>query len=162
LGSATLVKHGQIQSYLESQGIGVAQDTEDDVSIVWLQDQAQTSAAVAALQALKASRPDLGIDQVLSGPDLQAYHLGNPLTNTRPPDIVVTLKPGFVYVGNVNSKFKRAEHGGFGVDDTHVALILGSGGLAGNLQGTTQGSRVETVQIAVTALEALGLNPNAL
>jgi acid phosphatase len=162
LGQATLVKNHQIKKYLESQGIDVAQDTEDDVSIQWLADQSQTSEAVADLQALKASRPDLGIDQILSGDALKNYHLGDPSQNTRTPDIVVTLLPGFVYTGNIHSIVKRAEHGGFVEDDTHVALIVGSGGLANALKGTTWTGSVETMQVAVTALEALGLNPAKL
>jgi hypothetical protein len=102
------------------------------------------------------------LDQILSGKDLVKAGLGNPATNSTTPDIIVTLKPGFIRVGNVLNKHKRGEHGGFVEDDTHVALIVSGGGLAKNLRGTTQTKHVDTTQIAVSALEALGLDPRKL
>ena len=75
----------------------------------------------------------------------------------------MTLKPGYIFVGNpLHYQFKRAEHGGFSADDTHVALIVSSGGLSSHVQGTVVNDAVQTTQIAVTALRALGLNPNQL
>jgi hypothetical protein len=41
-------------------------------------------------------------------------------------------------------------------------FIVNSAGLATNLQGTLDSSNVDTTQIASTALEALGLDPNTL
>jgi hypothetical protein len=93
---------------------------------------------------------------------LESYKLGNPATDSTSPDIVVTLQPGYIWVGNVLNKHKNGEHGGFSDDDTHVALILGGGAIGSKFQGTTQTGQVETVQIAVTTLDALGLNPNDL
>jgi phospholipase C len=60
------------------------------------------------------------------------------------------------------SKFKNAEHGGFSDDDTHVALIVSSPGLLHSVQGTTIATPVETRQIAVSALQALGLDSKKL
>lgn len=57
---------------------------------------------------------------------------------------------------------KRAEHGGFSDDDTHVALIAASEILDSELKGTIQTQTVKTTQVAVTALDALGLNPESL
>jgi hypothetical protein len=88
--------------------------------------------------------------------------LGNPATDSTTPDVFVTLQPGYIWVGNVLSKFKNAEHGGFSQDDTHIALILSGGAIHGRRQGTTQTANVSTTQIAVTALDALGLNPRDL
>jgi hypothetical protein len=102
------------------------------------------------------------IDKILFGQGLVDAHLGNPATNSTTPDIVVTLKPGYIWVGNVNNQHKNAEHGGFSPDDTHVALIVASGGLDPALKGTVQDGAVNTTQIAVTALEALGLDPTKL
>jgi len=93
------------------------------------------------------------IDKILYGQALVDYKLGDPTQNTRTPDIIVTLKPGFIWVGNPANKFKRAEHGGFNPDDTHVALIVSSGGLAPDVQGSVVDLPVETVQVAVTALK---------
>jgi YVTN family beta-propeller protein len=106
-------------------------------------------------QSFKASQV---IDKILSGQDLVEAGLGNPATNSTTPDIIVTLRPGYIWVGNVHSKFKRAEHGGFSDPDTHVALIVGGGALPTKVQGTTVYAPVETKQIAVTALDSLGLN----
>jgi hypothetical protein len=62
----------------------------------------------------------------------------------------------------LKAKFKRAEHGGFSEADTHVALIVGGGTLDKGLQGTSVNKAVTTKQIAVTTLEALGLDPSKL
>src|SRR5262249_20259064 len=68
-----------------------------------------------------------------------------------------------IFVGNPTKfHFKRAEHGGFSSDDTHDALIVSSVGLDPSVQGTVIKDRVETTQIAVTALKALGLDPEKL
>ncbi len=146
---------------LESQPtpILVAQSTTDDVALIWLKDQSQTAAAAQVLQNLEASHPE--INQVLWGKDLVKADLGNALKNDRTPDIIVTLNPGYV-LANPASKFKRAEHGGFSPDDTHIALLVSSGGLASDVKGTIVTDTVQTKQIAVTALEALGLDPKKL
>ena len=155
----------------------VAHATQDDVSLFWLNDQGKTADAVAALTAFKASGIVTGndadnnpvmlpanqvIDRILSGQALQDYQLGDPSQNSRTPDIIVVLKPGFIWVGNPTNRFKRAEHGGFSADDTHVALIVSSGGINPNVQGSVQDGAVVTTQIAVTVLKALGLNPDNL
>jgi hypothetical protein len=92
----------------------------------------------------------------------QSLGLGNPAKDSTTPDVVVTLQPGYIWVGNVLNKHKRGEHGGFSDDDTHVALVLGGGALPKNVRGTTQTSTVHTTQIAVTVLDALGLDPSQL
>jgi hypothetical protein len=51
-----------------------------------------------------------------------------------------------------------AEHGGYSHDDTNVMMLLSNPHLA----GATVSSPVETMQVAPTILQALGLNPNAL
>jgi phospholipase C len=155
----------------------VAHATQDDVSLFWLKDQTKTAAAVAALKTFKASGFVTGndaannpvtlpasqvIDTILYGQALQDYQLGDPAQNSRTPDIIVTLKPGFIWVANPTNRFKRAEHGGFSADDSHVVLIVSSGGLNPNVQGSVQDGPVETTQIAVTTLKALGLNPTKL
>jgi hypothetical protein len=176
VGAGGLMKSNTLPGLLTAAGVDVAQATEDDVSLIWLKDQAQTAKAVTALekfkqtgtinvffqgapQTLPASQI---IDQILSGPALEQSGLGNPATDSTTPDIIVTLKPGFIWVGNTSNQHKRAEHGGFVEDDTHIALVVSGGGLAKDLRGTRQTEHVETRQIAVTALEALGLDPSKL
>jgi len=173
LGSATLVYDNIIPDALEAAGIEVVQATQDDSSLLWLKDQSQASLANQILENLKAQsltcggntqqNCNPGIDQIFFGNGLQQAGFGNPLSDNRTPDLMVKLKPGFVIAGSPGSpSTKRAEHGGFSEDDTHVALIVGSSGLPVNLQGTTQSDRVSTTQIAVTTLDALGLNSDDL
>ena len=83
---------------------------------------------------------------------------GDPATDDRTPDIIIKLKAGYL----VSESPKRAEHGGFSDDDTHVALILASGALAPALGGSVQDGEISTNQIAVTALQALGLDADKL
>ena len=162
---------------IKNAGVPVAQATQDDVSLIYLQDPKQTAVAVAALKdfqnnatidvyfqgtkvTLKASQI---IDQILSGSDLVNAGFGNPNLDSTTPDIIVTLKPGYIWVGNPqNFTFKRAEHGGFSEDDTHVPLIVSGGALPSDLQGTMQNDPVQTQQIAVTALNMLGLSADSL
>src|SRR5262249_3459477 len=105
---------------------------------------------------LKASQV---IDKILSGQGLVNAGLGDPAKNSTTPDILVTLKPGYIWVGNpLKFTFKRAEHGGFSSDDTHVALIVSGGALAKDVRETAVDTPVQTTQIAVTALNAVGLD----
>lgn len=67
----------------------------------------------------------------------------------------MTPNVGVTYSG---SSKKLAEHGGFAHDDVNVMLLLSNPSFARN----TVTSPVETLQIAPTILEALGLDPNAL
>jgi predicted AlkP superfamily pyrophosphatase or phosphodiesterase len=155
----------------------IAHATQDDVALFWLKDQSKTDDAVAALTHFKDTGFVTGndpqdhpvtlpasqlIDKVLSGQALADYNLGDPSQNSRTPDIIVVLKPGFIWVGNPTNQFKRAEHGGFSEDDTHVPIIVSSGAILPNVQGSVQAGPVDTTQIAVTALQALGLNYDLL
>jgi YVTN family beta-propeller protein len=168
-----LMADSTIPGLLTKAGAPVAQATQDDVSLIWLQNQKDTAKAVAALNnfvktgkidvyfqgaktTLKASQV---IDKILSGQDLVKAGLGDPAKDSTTPDIIVTLKPGYIWVGNpLKFTFKRAEHGGFSDTDTHVALIVVGGAVPKDVQGTTVDSAVQTKQIAVTALNALGLD----
>jgi arylsulfatase A-like enzyme len=177
VGVGGLMADSTLPNIITNAGVPIAQATQDDVSLIWLQNQAQTGTAVAALQAfkntgtidvyfqgVKQTLPAVQvIDKILSGAALQQAGLGNPAANATTPDIIVTLKPGYIWVGNPkNFAFKRAEHGGFSDPDTHVALIVGGGGLDSSEKGTTVDAPVKTTQIAVSALDALGLNPHKL
>ena len=158
LGKATLIKDDIFINTLKQANIEVAQATQDDIALLWLKDRSQTAQARRLIQMLKTSKPDVGIDKVLADKELEAEDCGN-AQDERTPDLIVKLKSGFVLVGNPATSNKRAEHGGFVPDDTHVALIVGSGNLPAYLRGKSVVEKVTTTQIAVTALKALGLNP---
>ncbi|MDB5353932.1 MAG: hypothetical protein JWN24_385 [Phycisphaerales bacterium] len=179
VGSARLFKDDTLNNVLSAANINVGGATGDDGSLIWLTDQKQAAAAVTALTAfqstgtidvfnkgVKSTIPaSQVIDKILSGKDLVAAGLGNSKlgSNTRTPDLIVTLKPGFILVGNpANFSFKNAEHGGFLPDDTNIALIAAGGKVAPSKFGTVNTDTVHTQQIAVSALDALGLNSRKL
>ena len=73
----------------------------------------------------------------------------------RTPDILVTPNIGVTYSG---SSKKQAEHGGFAHDDINVMMLLSNPSLA----SATVTTPVETMQVAPTILQALGLSPSSL
>ena len=179
VGSARLLKDDTFNNVLATAKVNVGGATGDDGSLIWLTDRKQAAAAVAALTAfqssgtidvynkgVKATIPaSQVIDKILSPKDLAAAGLGNPksASNTRTPDVVVTLKPGFILVGDpTHFTYKNAEHGGFQADDTNIALIAAGGKVAPAKFGTSDATAVQTKQIAVSALDALGLSPKKL
>jgi hypothetical protein len=128
---------------------GLVQD--DDVALIWLQDQSQT-AAVAAY--LNANAGPLFIEEVLAGTELK-LRFNNPLTDNRTPDIIVQPVYGTIYTG---SSKKNAEHGGLSFGDTNVGLIVSNPALPARVLKTP----VATSQVAPTLLHALGIDPTQL
>jgi hypothetical protein len=131
-------------------GIG---PTEDDVSLVWLSNSADTLPAVQILED-NASAAGIELGQIYYGPSL-TLNYNNPLFDPRTPDIIVTPNVGVTYSG---SKAKLSEHGGFAHDDTNVILLLSNPSYAAK----TIRASVGTVQVAPTILQSLGLNPSSL
>lgn len=157
-----LAKIGHTENTVVSNaGVSIAQSTDDDIALLWLQDQSQTSQAVAALEADKAGADTARVDYILSGNAL-ADRFNSPLVDPRTPDLIVQPIPGTIYS---TSQSKVAEHGGFAVDDTHVAMILTNGaaldGAAGP-HGRVIGAAVTTTQVAPSILKLLGLDPRQL
>ncbi len=130
----------------------LAQATQDDIGMLWLTDQSQTSAAVAALAA---NQSQVGIQEILSGEGVKLM-FNNPLQNSRTPDIIIKPNLGVIYTSLTSTKI--AEHGGFSDLDTNVPILVALPGL----QQSIIKQPVETTQIAPTILSALGLNPQAL
>jgi hypothetical protein len=128
---------------------GFVQD--DDIALIWLQDQTQTKAVAAYLNA---NAKALFIDEVMAGDDIQ-LKFNAPKTDSRTPDIIVQPQYGTIYT---TSGKKNAEHGGFSYGDTNVALIVSNPRLKGGVLKTP----VLTSQVAPTILQALGLKPEAL
>jgi len=128
-----------------------AGSSEDDVSILWLNQPSDTNTAVSMLETNAAS-VDFGT--IYAGPSMKLL-FGDPTVDPRVPDIVVQPNVGVIYTGNTS---KIAEHGGFAEDDTHVMLLVSNPHL---VPGTVT-SPVENYQVAPTILKLLGLDPNAL
>lgn len=181
IGPGVLVKDDTFTNVLNNAGITVAQATQDDVALIWLNDQSKTAVAKQALLNFVANKAtvvsgssvagqintpvtaDQVVQQIFAGTqELAEAGFGNPLQDHRTPDIIIRLHPGYVLVGNPAKQTKQAEHGGLSEDDNHVALIVGSKGLSDDVKGSIKTVRVSTKQVAVTTLKALGLNPEDL
>jgi hypothetical protein len=133
-------------------GIG---PTEDDVSLIWLANSANTLSAVSTLESNASA---IGLGQIYYGPALAMNYNSPglpPSGDPRTPDIIVTPNVGVDYTG---SSAKLAEHGGFAHDDTNVILLVSNPAI----RPKTVYSLVGTNQIAPTILNALGLDPRSL
>lgn len=132
-------------------GIG---PTEDDVSLIWLANSANTQSAVSTLES---NITQAGIGEIFYGPALALNYNapGLPPNDPRTPDIIVTPNIGVTYTGSTK---KLSEHGGFAHDDTNVILLVSNPAY----EPKTVYSNVGTNQVAPTILKALGLDPRAL
>jgi arylsulfatase A-like enzyme len=128
---------------------GFVQD--DDIALIWLQDQSQT-AAVAAY--LNANAKALFIDEVMAGKDLN-LKFDDPSKDPDTPDIIVRPTYGTIYTG---STAKNAEHGGFNYSDTNVGLVVSNP----DLRARTVKTPVASSQVAPTLIKALGIDPDKL
>jgi arylsulfatase A-like enzyme len=131
----------------------VAQQTADDVALIWLTDHSQLSKAVAALEADRTHDNHARIQTIFAGEELMDQ-FGDPAQG-RTPDIIIQPIPGTIYS---KSKAKIAEHGGFAEEDTHVLLVVSNP----KLHAKVVNDRVENKQVAPTILKALGLEPEQL
>jgi hypothetical protein len=157
-----LAKIGHAETdVLSAAGITPQLVTDDDIALIWFQDNSQTRAAVNALQADQNGANTARIQYILSGSQLAAQ-FNSPTVDPRTPSLIVQPIPGTIYS---SSKAKVAEHGGFSVDDTHVALLVVNGADMDHHHsstGQTVTSAVRTYQVAPTILKDLGLNPQKL
>jgi hypothetical protein len=128
---------------------GFVQD--DDIALIWLQDQSQ---AGAVADYLNANAKALFIDEVMAGNEI-SLKFNSPLTDAATPDILVQPIYGTIYTG---SKAKNAEHGGFSFGDTNVGLIVSNPSLHSRVVKTP----VATSQVAASLLKALGIDPSEL
>jgi arylsulfatase A-like enzyme len=124
---------------------------DDDIALIWLQDQTQTQAVA---DYLNANAQALFIDEVIAGDELK-LKFNDPATDSRTPDIIVQPQYGTIYTA---SGKKNAEHGGFSFGDTNVGLIVSNPRFAANVVKTP----VLTSEVAPTILQALGLDPQDL
>jgi predicted AlkP superfamily pyrophosphatase or phosphodiesterase len=128
---------------------GFVQD--DDVALIWLEDQSQTGEVAAYLNT---NANALFIEEVLAGAELK-LKFKDPLKDSRTPDVLVQPIYGTIYTG---SSKKNAEHGGLSFGDTNVGLIVSNPGF----DPLVVKSPVATSQVAPTILKALGLDSEDL
>ncbi|MDB6066197.1 MAG: phosphodiesterase [Pedosphaera sp.] len=143
----------------------VAQGTDDDGMLLWLNDRSETATDYARNFLLNYNDPaasvdgkpvtSAGLSQVYTG-DAAAQFFGVDKSDPRVPDVIGISQYGVVYTGH---KAKIAEHGGNHTEDRNVPILVASPGLP---VGTAVTKPVETTQIAPTILKLLGLNPNEL
>ena len=140
------------ESPLNTTGIGA---TEDDVSVLWLKKGASVAAAVDLLETDAAK---IGLGEIYYGPTLALnYNVGGlePGEDPRSPDIIVTPNVGVTYS---SSTAMIGDHGGFVHDDTNVMLLVANP----SFTPQTVSAEAQTIQVAPTMVEVLGLNPTAL
>jgi hypothetical protein len=144
----------------------VAQATDDDGMLLWLNDQSQTATDFAKTFLLSHSgtgndingNPKTysasGLTTVYAGADATAYFHAQP-GDPRTPDVFGISQYGTVFTGGQG---KIAEHGGANPQDLNVPIIV-SGPPIKHQVATDP---VKTTQIAPTILSLLGLDPNQL
>jgi arylsulfatase A-like enzyme len=125
--------------------------TQDDISLLWL---APGKSLLGAVALLEANKDQAAISEIFYGPSLATMFNpgGLPPLDPRTPDIIVQPNIGAIYS---TSGKKQAEHGGFAFDDTNVMLLVSNP----SFKAKTVTSFVETMQVAPTILQALGLDP---
>ena len=143
----------------------VAQGTDDDGLLLWLNDRSKSATDFAHDFLVNYSDPTASIDgkpvtsaglsQVYTGAAAAAL-IGVPQSDPRVPDVIGIAQYGVVYTGH---KAKIAEHGGDHSEDRNVPILVVGSGAQG---GTAVTTPTETTQIAPTILALLGLNPDEL
>jgi len=99
---------------------------DDDIALIWLQDQSQTAAVQTYLNKNVGA---LFIDEVMAGNELK-LRFNDPAFDSRTPDLIVQPIYGTIYTSSTK---KNAEHGGFSFGDTNVSLIVSNPHLRGQV-----------------------------
>jgi hypothetical protein len=143
----------------------VAQGTDDDGLLLWLNDRSKAATDFAHDFLVNYSDPTASVDgkpvtsagctQIYTGAAAAAL-IGVPQIDPRVPDVIGIGQYGVVYTAHPS---KIAEHGGDHTEDRNVPILVAWPGAQG---GTAVTTPVETTQIAPTILELLGLNPGEL
>jgi hypothetical protein len=123
--------------------------------VLWLKKGASVTAAV---DLLESDATEIGLGEIYYGPTLALnYNVGGlePGEDPRSPDIIVAPNVGVTYSGSTSM---IGDHGGFAHDDTNVMLLVANP----NFTPQTVSAEAQTIQVAPTMLQALGLNPIAL
>jgi hypothetical protein len=143
----------------ESNAGGQLGPTEDDISLLWLKSSCNAATEVQMLESTSPTSANIaGIGQIFYGQSLdQLFNAPGipPNGDSRTPDIIVAPNVGVTYSGSTK---KQAEHGGFAHDDTNVIILVSNP----KLTPKTITTPVQTIQVAPTVLQALGLDPGSL
>lgn len=136
----------------------VANATEDDIGLIWLNNQDLTAAAADKIRINSATNQ---AKFILWGNSLTAGNAGfpgfpSPLQDSRTPDIIVLPQKGVIYASPTATKV--AEHGGFNDDDVDTPILLFLPGVP----ETHISTPVHNRQVATTALLSIGLDPMQL
>ncbi len=140
----------------------LAQETADDVALLWWQNPADTNIApvTAAFNADPNQANLMSVKTVYSAANLfGAAPTGAGTFNVTSayPDVMVQPQTGVMYS---KSTAKIADHGGGAVDDRNVPLLVVNGTGFNHLKKVR--TSVSTTQIAPTILNYLGLDPRSL
>lgn len=157
---ATLLAEQNLIPYSESPlnttGIGA---TEDDVSVLWLRKGVDVQTAVDILETnANTNGNGIGLGEIYYGPTVALnYNVGGfgPGEDSRTPDIIVTPNVGVTYSGSTSM---IGDHGGFAHDDTNVIMLVANPAFTAQ----TVSADVQTIQVAPTMVQALGLKPTLL
>src|SRR5262249_41988906 len=143
----------------------VAQGTDDDGMLLWLNDKSNGAAQYARNFLLNYNDSSASVDgkpvtsagltEVYAGA-AAAHVMGVDPHDPRVPDIIGIAQYGVVYSGG---KKKIAEHGGNHFEDRNVPILVA---LPAVQTPKIITASVETTQIAPTILHLLGLNPSEL
>jgi Type I phosphodiesterase / nucleotide pyrophosphatase len=140
----------------------LAQETADDVALLWWQNP--NDANIAPVTAAFNADPNLAnlmsVKQVFPAADLLgAAPTGAGTFNVTSayPDVFVQPQTGVMYS---KSSAKIADHGGGAADDRNVPLLVVNGAGFDHIKKVR--TSVSTTQIAPTILNYLGLDPQSL
>ena len=112
---------------------------DDDVALIWLQDQSMSHQVAGYLNT---NANALFIDEVMARTELK-LRFNNPLSDSRTPDVIVQPVYGMIYT---TSTKKNAEHGGFSFGDTTTHPINASARSNSSLSGAFQESFQRSVR----------------
>ena len=165
-----------IPNLLQKAGAPLATITEDDIALIWLQNQSTTQTAATALRNLiKTGTLDVYyggveqtiparrvIDKILYGRGAGQSGSGQSRPRCGPHHARHHRyhEVGLLWSSPPNQyQDAREDHGGFSTDDTHVPLIVFGGAIPRDLQGRTSMLRVTSADRPLSALarEALTL-----
>jgi hypothetical protein len=144
----------------------VAQSTDDDGMLMWLNDRSDTATGFAKSFLLNHSgtgndingNPKAysasGLTKVYAGEDAADYFHAKP-GDPRTPDLFGISQVGTVFTGGQG---KIAEHGGANPQDLNVPIIVSGW----KVKSQVSDGAVETTSIAPTILRLLGLDPDKL
>ena len=137
------------QTLINATSVSIDYLTTDDIGLVWLTTPTIENINQAKSDLL-AAKDIAGISNVYAGPEVWQHGFGNPLLDSRVPDLIIVVNEGVIYTSPTAAKVM--EHGEINPDDVSTAIFVHNPAIVAK----TIGERVYSRQIAVTALEALG------